>query len=111
MAPVIRPALSGIGAEDLHEDPQRQDRRDHCFGESGMSWVEVVENPAGIVGLPWFAGLLGGVELVQVHQQIDQLAADGRGLEQSRKLGQIDEPPRIPARPVVVSSVDDAETR
>src|SRR5437660_372861 len=80
-----------------------------CDGESGMGWVEVVENPAGIVRLPWFAGLLSGVELVQVHQQVDQLAADGRGLEQGGQLGQMDEPPRIPARPVVVGSVDDAK--
>src|SRR5271155_1113075 len=80
-----------------------------CSGESGRGRVEVVENPAGGVGLPWFAGRLGGVELVQVHQQVDQLAADGRGLEQRRQLGQVDEPPPIPARPVVVGSVDDAE--
>jgi hypothetical protein len=32
-----------------------------CSGESGLGRVEVAENPAGIVGLPWFAGLLGGV--------------------------------------------------
>jgi hypothetical protein len=55
--------------------------------------------------------LLGSVLLVQAHQQVDQLAADGRGLQQGGQLGQVDEPPRIPARPVVVGSVTMRKTR
>src|SRR5947199_411272 len=46
-------------------------------GGSVRGRTEVAENPAGVVGLPWFAGLFGGVLLVQAHQQVDQLAADG----------------------------------
>src|SRR5580658_7697393 len=72
-------------------------------------WPEVAEDLARVVALPGLAGMLGRVLLVEGDEQVDQLAADGLDAEQVGQLGQLDEPLRVPGRPVVVGSVDDAE--
>jgi len=61
----------------------------------------------GIVGLPWLLGLLCGVLLVQTHQQVDQLASNRSDTKLRRQLGQVYQPPRIPARPIIVTSIKD----
>jgi hypothetical protein len=47
--------------------------------------------------------------LVQVHEYVDQFATNGPAPEQAWKLGQVNQPLRIPGSPVIVGPVDDAE--
>ena len=69
----------------------------------------MAQDLACIVGLPRFAGRLGRILLVQADEQVDQLAAHRPGAQQLRQLGQVDEPLRVPGRPVIVAPVDDPE--
>src|SRR5215831_9878263 len=71
--------------------------------------AEVTENPLGIVGLPGLARPVGCVLLVEADEQVGQLAANGSHAEKRRQFGEVDEPVRIPAGPVVVGAVDDPE--
>src|SRR6266849_7811655 len=74
------------------------------------SWrVEVAEDPLGVIVLPGLAGLVGGVLLVEADEQVGQLAADGLDTEQRGQFGEVDQPVRIPAGPVVVGAVDNPE--
>lgn len=71
----------------------------------------MVGDPARVIHLPGFGGILGSVLLVQADEQVDQLAANGPRAQQGGQLRQVNQPLRVPRCPVVVGPVDDPETR
>ena len=71
----------------------------------------MLQELAGVVPLPGFAGTLGRVLLVEADEQVDQLAADPPGAQQVRQLRQVNQPLRVPGGPVVVSSWTTPKTR
>lgn len=71
----------------------------------------MAQDLASVADRPRSAGSLGRVLLVQADKQVDQLAAHGPGAQQVRQLRQVDEPLRIPGRPVIIGPVDDRRTR
>ena len=73
----------------------------------GAGRLEMAENPARIVGLPRLAWLFCSELPVEADQQVDQFAADRLDGQQIRQFGQVDEPPRVPAGPVIVCAVYD----
>src|SRR5881275_2503240 len=91
--------------------PRRSGHRDADLrlAVSLGGWPEVAGDPACVVQLPGFGRVLGRVLPVQADQQVDQLAADRPGAQQVRQLRQVDEPLRVPGRPVIVRPVDDPE--
>src|ERR1700736_385937 len=76
---------------------------------SMAGWLEMAQDLACVVDLPRFAGTLGRVLLVQADEQVDQLAAHRPGAQQVRQLRQVDEPLRVPGRPVIIGPVNDPE--
>src|SRR5215831_14071095 len=97
----VPPCLSGVGGSCPITKP--------AGTGSASRRAEVTENPLGVVGLPGLARLAGRVLLVEADEQVGQLAANGLHAEQRGQLGEVDEPVRIPAGPVVVGAVDDPE--
>jgi hypothetical protein len=47
--------------------------------------------------------------LVPADEQVDRLAAHRPGAQQVRQLREVDEPLRVPGRPVIIGPVDDPE--
>jgi len=68
--------------------------------------AEVAEDPLRVVRLPGLTWLASGVVVVEADEQVNQLAADRLDPEQRGQLGQVDQPVRIPAGPVVIGAVD-----
>jgi hypothetical protein len=76
---------------------------------SAFGRTEVIKDALGVVRFPGFAGLAGGVVLVEADEQIGQLTADGLRAQQRGQLGKVDQPVGVPAGPVVVGAVDNPE--
>src|SRR5271169_909069 len=69
----------------------------------------MVSNPLSVKVLPGLGRLVSGVLLVEADQKVVQFAADRLNSQQGRQLGEVDEPIRIPARPVIIGAVYDPE--
>src|SRR5260370_477825 len=76
---------------------------------SAFGGTEVIDDALSVIRFPGFAGLAGGVVLVEADQQIRQLTADGLGAQKRGQFGEVDKPVGVPAGPVVVGAVDNPE--
>ena len=66
----------------------------------------MAEDSLRVIRFPGLARLAGGVLLVEADEQVGQLTADRLDLKNRGKLGQVDQPVRVP---VVIGAVDDPE--
>ena len=69
----------------------------------------MAEDPPRVIRFPELARLGGSVFLVEADEQPGQLAADRLDPEQRGQLGQVGQPVRIPAGPVVIGAIDNPE--
>jgi hypothetical protein len=76
---------------------------------SAFGGTEVIKDALGVVRFPGFAGVAGGVVLVEADEQIGQLTADGLCAQQRGQLGKADQPVGVSAGPVVVGAVGNPE--
>ena len=65
------------------------------------------EQPLGIPVRPWRARARCRIFLIERHKKPHQLAPNGGGSENLRKLGQIAQPVGVPRSPIRIVTVDD----
>ena len=69
----------------------------------------MIDDPPGVVRFPGFAGLVGGVVLVEADEQIGQFTAGGLGAQQRGQFGEVYQPVGVLGGPVVVGAIDNPE--
>src|SRR5207248_10262387 len=68
---------------------------------------ELLDDALRVPLRPWRIGARSRVVLVERDEQPDELAANGRSAQELRKLGELDQPVRVPRRPVGIVAFDD----